>query len=275
MHKKASRIGGFFVGAKNTRMDLESPKLSPATRLLEVIVSSVEDALEAERGGAGRLEIVRNLELGGLTPSFETVQEICQRVALPVRVMLRCSESHIPGPDEVEVLAQQAEELAALGVDGVVLGFLREHQVDVDLARQVLSRAPNLKATFHRAFDEASHPLAAIKELKKLRQVDRILTSGGDGPWETRAKRLENYQQVAAPEITILVGGGLDRVAIERLLSETSQLREFHSGRGVRIPAEAHGAVRAERVKEFVGSLSLHGSSRRGMPGHPQYSPLI
>ena len=105
-------------------MYLESPNLQPATRLLEVIVSSVEDALEAERGGAGRLEIVRNLELGGLTPSFETVQEICQRVALPVRVMLRCSESHIPGPDEVEVLTRQAEELPALGVDGLVLGFL-------------------------------------------------------------------------------------------------------------------------------------------------------
>ena len=46
--------------------------------LLEVIVSSLEDALEAEQGGAGRLEVVRNLELGGLTPSFEIVQRICQ-----------------------------------------------------------------------------------------------------------------------------------------------------------------------------------------------------
>ena len=267
MHKKASRIGGFFVGAKNTRMNLECPNLPPATRLLEVIVSSVEDALEAERGGAGRLEIVRNLELGGLTPSFETVQEIYQRIALPLRVMLRCSESHIPARHEVEILSQQAEVLAALGVDGVALGFLGQQQVDVDLVRQVLSHAPKLKATFHRAFDETSHPLAAIQQLKELRQVDRILTSGGDGPWETRAKRLENYQQVAAPEITILVGGGVDRVAIERLLSQTSQLREFHSGRAVRIPAEASGAVRAERVKELVGSLS--GSPAPGHPGRP------
>ena len=80
-------------------MGNRSPNAPAATGLLEVIVSSLEDALEAERGGtgAGRLEIVRNLELGGLTPSFETVQEICQRVAVPVRVMLRCRESHIPG----------------------------------------------------------------------------------------------------------------------------------------------------------------------------------
>ena len=222
--------------------------------LLEVIVSSLEDALEAERGGAGRLEIVSHLELGGLTPSFETVQEIYQRVALPVRVMLRCSESHTPRPGEFEILTKQAETLATLGVDGMVLGFLSEDQVDVPVTRQVLSRAPNLRATFHRAFDETAHPLTEIGRLKQLRQVDRILTSGGDGPWETRAKRLENYRQAAAPEITVLVGGGLDRVAIERLRSET-QLREFHTGRAVRVPGEAWGVVRAERVTELVDCL--------------------
>jgi len=78
-------------------MDNESPSAPVATGLLEVIVSSLEDALEAEQGGAGRLEIVRNLELGGFTPSFETVQQICQHVAIPVRAMLRCSESTLPG----------------------------------------------------------------------------------------------------------------------------------------------------------------------------------
>src|SRR5262245_33828679 len=113
--------------------------------LLEVIATSLDDALEAKRGGAGRLEIVSYLELGGFTPNFETVREICQRVAIPVRVMLRCSESHIPLPGEVEILAQQAEDLSTLGIDGLVLGFLRENQVDTTSTLQVLSRAPNLK----------------------------------------------------------------------------------------------------------------------------------
>jgi copper homeostasis protein CutC len=115
--------------------------------LLEVIVTSLEDALEAERGGAGRLEIVSHLELGGFTPSFETVQKICQRVAIPVRVMLRCSESHIPRPGEVDILAQQAEHLAALGI-GLVLGFLWEDQVDVASTLQVLSVRRILRRRF-------------------------------------------------------------------------------------------------------------------------------
>ena len=237
-------------------MSNRAPIRQETDALLEVIVTSLDDALEAEQGGAGRLEIVSHLELGGLTPNLETVQKICQHVATPVRVMLRCSESHIPRPGEVEFLSQQAEVLATLGVDGLVLGFLSEGQIDVASTRRVLSRAPNLRATFHRAFDELPHPVPEVGRLKELRQVDRILTSGGDGPWETRAKRLENYQQVAAPEIKILVGGGLDRVGVERLRSAT-QLREFHIGRAVRVPGEAGGVVRAERVKELVACL--HG----------------
>jgi copper homeostasis protein len=231
-----------------------SPNVPASAGLLEVIVSSLEDAVEAERGGAGRLEVVRNLELGGLTPSFETVREICHQVAVLVRVMLRCSQRHSPQPGEIEMLCQQAEELAALPVDGLVLGFLRNGRIDISLTRQVLSHAPNLKATFHRAFDETADPLAEINCLKELPQVDRILTSGGHGPWATRAKRLQDYQQAAAPEITILAGGGLDQRGIEQLLS-AHQLREFHTGRAVRDPQEAFGQVRAEKVRQLAACL--------------------
>jgi copper homeostasis protein len=237
-------------------MGNDAPDRRGTAGLLEVIVTSLEEALEAERGGAGRLEIVSHLELGGFTPNFETVQKIFQHVAIPVRVMLRCSESHTPGLDAVRALSEQAEELGALAVDGLVLGFLRKDRVDVVATQRVLTGAPNLRATFHRAFDETADPLAEIRQLKEIRQIDRILTSGGDGPWETRVKRLQTYQQTAAPEITILVGGGLDRVGIERLRSET-QVHEFHTGRAVRVPGDACGLVQAERVTELVACL--HG----------------
>ena len=62
------------------------------TPILEVIACSLTDAIEAEQGGAGRLEIVSELKRGGLTPSFDLVAEIKQRVAIPLRVMLRESE---------------------------------------------------------------------------------------------------------------------------------------------------------------------------------------
>ena len=47
-------------------MGNEAPNEQVAEGLLEVIVSSLDDALEAQLGGAQRLEIVRNFELGVL-----------------------------------------------------------------------------------------------------------------------------------------------------------------------------------------------------------------
>ena len=57
--------------------------------LLEVIVQTLADAREAARGGADRLEVVRALEDGGLTPPLALVQEIAAEVSLPLRVMVR------------------------------------------------------------------------------------------------------------------------------------------------------------------------------------------
>ena len=48
--------------------------------VLEVIACSVEDAIEARRGGADRLEVISHFEVGGLTPPLELVREICQAV---------------------------------------------------------------------------------------------------------------------------------------------------------------------------------------------------
>ena len=50
-----------------------------------------------------------------------------------------------------------------MGVDGVVLGFVREMAVDVALTALILSCAPNLGATFHRAFEEAGDKAEAIR----------------------------------------------------------------------------------------------------------------
>ena len=43
--------------------------------------------------------------------------------------------------------------LADLEVDGAVVGFARDGQLDLDAIRAVLSAAPRLAVTLHRAFD--------------------------------------------------------------------------------------------------------------------------
>jgi len=227
--------------------------------LLEVIACSVTDAIEAQRGGAGRLEIIRDFQRGGLTPPLELVQDILNAVTLPVRVMLREDDSYeIAGEAareaECEKLCRAATQFSVLEVDGVVLGFLRKREIDVQLTERVLSYAPNLSATFHHAFEETADPMTAIRALKKLKQVDRILTSGGTGEWREKIERLSRYRDEANPEIEILAGGGMDHQSI-RMISQASLIREFHIGRAAREPASASGVVRSELVKALVETV--------------------
>lgn len=223
--------------------------------ILEVIACSVADAIEAQRGGAHRLEVVRELDRGGLTPSLELVRAIKDAVDLPLRVMVRESEGYgTSGEPEVEKLCTAAAEFSKLGVNGLVLGFLKDGEVDVELTTRVLAAAHGVNATFHHAFEAAADQLKAVSKLKTLVQVDRILSHGGLGTLDDRRARLEAYAELAAPEIEIIAGGGIDREAIE-LLKRTTTISEFHVGRAAREQFQVTGAVKAELVRTLRATL--------------------
>lgn len=220
--------------------------------ILEVIACSVADAIEAQKGGASRLEVVRDLERGGLTPAIELVRAIKEAVDLPLRVMVRESDGFgTTDESEIERLCEAASEFSTVGVDGLVLGFLKRGTIDLDLTSRVLAGALSLSATFHHAFEAAADQLQAVTQLKSLPQVDRILSSGGSGELEKRRARLAAYEQAAAPEIKIIAGGGIDRNAIE-ILRRTTAIREFHVGRAARQGFNVAGPVQAELVRELV-----------------------
>ncbi len=229
-----------------------------------MIVCSVEDALQAERGGATRLEIVRDLASGGLTPSMNVVEEILRAVQVPARVILReTDQDHIGQTGELLQLCSQARQMARLPLDGLVLGFIQDGRVDVESTSAILKCAPGLRATFHHAFEGTLSPLHAISELKTLPQVDRILTHGGDGPWNQRIQRLDEYQRRAHPEIQILAGGGLHLETVNSIREQT-QVREFHLGKAVRSPEDAFGKVVDAKVKEFAALLRRSGIQQPG-----------
>jgi copper homeostasis protein len=222
--------------------------------ILEVIACSVADAVEAQRGGAGRLEVVRDLERGGLTPPVELVRAIKDAVDLPLRVMVRESDGYqTSGEPEVERLCAAADEFSKLDVDGLVLGFLKGKTIDLELTARVLAAAPRLKGTFHHAFEDAADQRQAISEIKRLPQVDRILSHGGPGELKERRQRLDAYAHAAAPEITIIAGGGIDSSAIA-LLQRTTAIREFHVGRAARRDFRVDGAVQSELVRALLNS---------------------
>jgi copper homeostasis protein len=219
--------------------------------LLEVIASSVNDALEAERGGAGRLEVVRELGKGGLTPALELVERIMEVVTIPVRVMIREREGYSAGDAQaVEQLARLAAGFAALGVDGVVMGFLRDRRIDEAAMNTVLAAATPARATFHHAFDDLPDPIATIEALRRWPQIDRVLTSGGAGDWKAKADRIVEWTAAAARRIGMLPGGGVSQEAL-RILAKAG-LAEAHAGRAARVPPTADGGVSSLKVAELV-----------------------
>jgi copper homeostasis protein len=224
--------------------------------MLEIIVCTVDDAIAAERGGADRLEIIRNYEAGGLTPSQQTVREIVSAVRIPARVMLRETEPFVvKEKSEIDRLCQAALDFARLPIDGFVLGFLKESseglQIDHDLVARLLACAPKLKATFHRAFEELPDPITAIAELKRHPQIDFILSRGHGESWDRELDRFVEWERAARPEIGMLPGGGTDGDAI-KIFCKASKIRAFHIGRAVREGGRTDGPVQAEIVREMV-----------------------
>lgn len=233
---------------------------SPSGTLLEVIVSSVDDAWAAWEGGAHRAEVVARLDEDGLTPSRSLVETMLATVTLPLRVMVRPSNVFtVTDPPARAAIVADAAQWADLPIDGVVTGYVTaDGAVDEGLLREVAD-ASGHPVTFHRAIERVTTG-DAIATLHRHPRVDRILSGGGQGAWHDRAVRLEALQMAASP-IVLVTGGGVDAEAVD-LLAASPVLRELHVGRTVRVGRHVEGAVDAEEVRKVLARIARAGSVR-------------
>uniref|UniRef100_A0A8C4VLB3 Copper homeostasis protein cutC homolog n=1 Tax=Gopherus evgoodei TaxID=1825980 RepID=A0A8C4VLB3_9SAUR len=181
--------------------------------LMEVCVDSVESALNAERGGAGRIELCAGLMEGGTTPSMGLLQVVKQCVRVPVFVM---------------ILMKADIRLAKLhGADGLVFGALTEDgHIDTELCTALLAVCRPLPVTFHRAFDMVHDPLVALETLVSL-GFERVLTSGCDSSALEGLPLIKRLTEQAKGRIVVVPGGGITERNLQRIL-EGSGAPEFH-----------------------------------------------
>ena len=147
--------------------------------LLEICCGSADDCVEAERGGADRVELNSALFLGGLTPSLGTVRIAAQTCKIPIMAMIRpraggfCYTAR-----EFESMEQDARALIEAGAAGIVFGCLTsEGTPDVERNARLTAIAHDMgaQAVFHRAIDVVPDWRAALDALIQL-GVDRVLT---------------------------------------------------------------------------------------------------
>lgn len=177
------------------------------------------------------------------------MRRIQRDVPLPLRVMVRESDGFAcRSEDERRALVEHARAFNALGVDGIVVGWIRDGRIDEETLESVLAAAPSIHATFHRAFDTLSDPEGALRTLQRYGQIDRVLTGAGTGPWPSRCDTLQRYARRGAPRIVILPGGQIDEHVL-RSLARCPGVTEAHVGRAARAGHVVDGRVSAEAVR--------------------------
>ena len=188
--------------------------------IIEACVETVEQAVNAEKTGADRLELCASLELDGLTPSFDLVREVIASVSIPVFTMIR---PH-PGPfvfskEDLHVMHRSIFLFQSLGVKGIVTGAVDYRNMpDIETMNALIRSASPLPVTFHKAIDLAPDILQAASLLSQHTDVSAILTSGGKpDAWQGR----EQIRQLVRR-----MGKRIQIIAAGRITS--SNLQELH-----------------------------------------------
>ena len=191
-------------------------------RLLEICCGSIDDAIEAERGGADRVELCSALFLGGLTPSLGTIQEAKQRLKIPIMVMVRPRAGGFCYSEaEMSTMQRDAEAAIAHGAEGIVFGILQpDGGVDLARTRCLRQLAGTRQAVFHRAFDVTPDPFEAMEQLIG-EGITRILTSGQKNTVPEGTDLIKRLIERAAGRIEILPGGGIQPHNLQEVVQRT------------------------------------------------------
>lgn len=207
--------------------------------MLEVIVQNGKEAVQAEKFGANRIELVAAIDEGGLTPSYGTIKQVMASVSIPVQVMIRPHSYHyFYNKGDLEIIHEDIRNVLNLGGTGIVVGVLnKDNTINEQVLEDIVDTFPQLDITFHRAFDEVPSQNEAYQILIKYRNnVKRVLTSGGVNSCFRGKKMLRDLVHTAkrlnGPKI--LPGAGLSPTNIQDI-HHVVNADQYHFGKAVRV----------------------------------------
>ena len=88
-------------------------------RFLECCCTDAAEAVEAMRGGAGRVELCEDLPCGGVTPSRADIEAALKAVNIPVNVLIRVrGGDFVYDETEIEAMIGSVRMCRELGVNG-------------------------------------------------------------------------------------------------------------------------------------------------------------
>jgi len=208
--------------------------------IAEVCANSTQSAINAQKGGAYRVELCDNLEEGGTTPALSQIELTRKHLAIQVNVIIRPrGGDFLYNELEFEIMKKDIHHCGQAKCDGVVFGILNTNgSIDktrnkelVDIAHQY-----GMSTTFHRAFDRCADLFQSLEDIIKI-GCDRILTSGGMKTAPEGKDILKQLIEKAGNRIIIMPGGGITENNITELAKVTG-LKEFHGSFRSRYPGK-------------------------------------
>lgn len=185
----------------------------------EACVGNLEEAINAEKQGADRLELCAELHLGGTTPSEELILQAQQQLHIPLRIMIRPrGGDFVYTEQELQEMRASIEFCKRAKVEAVVFGILDEkNRLDLPRISELARLAQPLKVVIHKAIDLTPDPLEAAKQLCKIEEIDTILTSGGKPTAFEGREVLQQMMESCGEKLEIMPGGKVSHSNLEDL----------------------------------------------------------
>jgi len=178
--------------------------------LIEVCAFNLESCMNAQAGGAGRVELCGNPTEGGTTPAPGVLMQARKLLDIKLYPIIRPRGGYyFYSPDEIESIKADILFCKQIGCDGISIGAQKlDGTLDADLCKRFVEWAYPMKATLNKAFD-LSPDLASSVEIAIEAGFERILTSGGKRAAIDALDILRQLMSQAGNRIIIMPGCGL------------------------------------------------------------------
>ena len=175
----------------------------------EACVETYEQAILAEKNGANRIELCGDLSVGGITPDIDLVEKLLAELTIPIMVMVRPrGGDFVYTAAELETMKADILTFKMMGVAGVVFGILnKDHTINLAQTKELAALAKPLNIAFHKAIDATSGILVEFDKLLKIKEIDTVLTSGGQATALEGAKVLTKMIAMAGTKMIVLTAG--------------------------------------------------------------------
>jgi copper homeostasis protein len=230
-------------------------------RIIEICANSAQSCVEAEAGGAVRVELCAGIPEGGTTPSYGDIRAAMDLTkSLDINVIIRPrGGDFLYSTAEVKAMLHDIEMCRKLQVHGVVVGCLtKDGDIDTALLHRLVEAAKPLSVSFHRAFDVCRDPFTALEQIIEA-GIDRLLTSGQEPTAEAGCSLIAELVKRAGQRIIVMPGSGIRLNNIVRIEAATGA-KEFHtSARSLRQSAMNY---RNERINMGIGDEGREETDR-------------